>query len=190
MKQINLKTNEFNKRKTKNKSSLSLTLGIIFLTISIIAYGAIYFYRSQISNKISVVDDEVAAKQIELNSEEFKKIYDFEKRLTEIQSKLDVNIKQSQNLINISKATFQETYFKNIDAVADLGRSEFVIEVNVPDFDFLAKQIAAFNKMEKLDGGVRLEESAAKEVGVDAKIKFAFLASEGSQEDASKSVDN
>jgi hypothetical protein len=190
MKQINLKTNEFNKRRKKDKGSSSLIWGVLFLALSAALYGVVYFYKLQTNNKISAVQSEITTKQSELNSEEFKKVYDFEKRLIELQSKMNTNIKQSKNLVEVAKKTFQETYFRNLDSSVEAGRSDFVVDINVPDFDFLARQITAFNSMENLDGEVHLEDSVVKETGVDAKIKFSFVSVQDVEETTPEAVTN
>jgi len=190
MKQINLKTNEFNKRKMQNKGSSSLIWGVVLLVISVALYGVVYFHRLQINNEVGIVKNEIETKQTELNAEEFKKVYDFEKRLVELQGRMDANIKQSQNLVEIAKATFQETYFKDIELSVESGVSDFVIDINVLDFDSLAKQISAFNGMENLNGEILLEDSVTKETGVDAKIKFGFSVGQNVEEISVETVAN
>lgn len=172
MKRINLKTDEGNSNSAQKSSSISFFVGMIFLILAVLMYGFVIFEKNKISAKKQEVENAIFQKQKALNeNEDFKKIYNFEKRLLDLKKDMNEYENYSGELKKIASATFPEVYFQKFDANNFTGYSSYEIEFISPDLSSLARQITAYSKMEGIEN-LKFHKGAFSSDGLSARITF------------------
>ncbi|MBT3356508.1 hypothetical protein HN784_05060 [bacterium] len=146
MAKINLKSNEMSGRRPNSQgSNKSLVFGIVSLAVGLAVFGMVRYLTIQTENQNEEARAEVVQLENNMNTDDVKKLYDFQDRLIEIEGLMDNKVSQMELLEKIERHTLPATRFTKLEFERQSSKTEIDATVVVENHVELAKQIEAFS---------------------------------------------
>lgn len=174
MAKINLKSNEMSNRKPRSQgSNKSLLFGILTLALGLAVFGMVRYLTIKTESQNEEARAEITQIENQMNSEEVKKLYDFQDRLIEIEKLMVKKNMQSAVLSKIERHTLAGTVFKKLDFETQSNKTQVEATVIVDNHNELAKQIEAFTLIDEVQDAYLDSSKVSKEgSGIEGKIVF------------------
>ena len=175
MAKINLRSNEIVSRKPSSQgSNRSLILGISTLAVGLLAFGTVKYVGIQTETKNEETRAEISRVEDQMNTEDVKKLYDFQDRLIEIEGLVGKKTMQSAVLDKIARYTLPETRFVKLEFENNTGKTLVTADLIVANHNELAKQIEAFSLIGEEVETVLLDSSKVDQegTGIEGVLEF------------------
>ncbi len=175
MRKINLKAKNLSENTNEKSYSgqSSLVAGVIVMLVAGLLYGTVFYLKSAQDKKNLTISTSIQNLKSGLdNNDEYKKLYDFQDRLLEIEDISKNKVIQTNVLNQISEATINENTVKRLKIVLDKGKSEIEMTIQVADLNILAKQLESYSKI-AINRQASLSSTSLKDDYMEAAIKFS-----------------
>lgn len=174
MKKINLKSSEISRKSgNKRKGNSSLAFGVLLLIVSLGLFGGVVYMKSETENKITNEEAQIVDIKGKMDSEDYKELYDFQSRLSDVEKIVKRKVIQYEFLERISRNTIPSVFFESINVKVENGMTEYDSVIIAPDHYVLSQQLEAYSLMKGVEG-VLLTNSSQEEEGVTGNIVFTF----------------
>ena len=173
MKAINLKTKHVSADRLSQGSWGPLWVALAFLLIAGVTWLGLKYLVSQQKNKMIALEEEIENMKSFLNADQFREVYDFQKRLLIIDDILKQKGNQPALLQMIANATLGDTIIKTLDLSFQPENQLVAVKMDLfnSDLDHLAQQIDAYNGLD-IEHNVILETSKQDKGGLASSLRF------------------
>lgn len=169
---INLTTAE-----AKDESAIPYKKGIISIIavgiVMALIYGGIYFYKTKLAEKISVLDSKYGGELSKLTESKNKDVVDFQNRIVMAKSMVAERSMAVEGLTEMEKDILPGVYAETYEY--DRLKNEIKLNCVADNIDLISKQILIFKKsgffQEVYPGEIKSQEKGMIAFTINLKVK-------------------